>query len=374
MLARNAAALSGPRAWWQRIGAPKYVCAPMVDQSGLAFRSLVRKYGADYAYTPMIHAGVASGRTGGGEQYLDRHFQTDAEDGPLCVQVAGSDPDECCRAAELVLARAGEHAKNVAQLDVNLGCPQNIARKGLYGAWLLERDVDAAASVVRALDERFCDGVHRIASCKVRLLPDDAGLVKTIDHCRRLVDAGAGLICVHGRTRLQNKQLSGAASWEAIRTVREALDPGIVVIANGGIGDFEDLERCREATGADAVMASEGLLANPALFCRNIDASGAYVGARRLAREYLALAGATGAHPADIRGHVFKLLHGGLKALPVARHALSTASDLKAVAAVVDMLDLADPLGALEAQHHTPAFSADASWYWRHRVATAEAP
>ena len=44
------------------------------------------------------------------------------------------------------------------------------------------------------------------------------------------------------------------------------------------------------------------------------------------------------------------------------------------MAAVVDMLDLADPLGALEAQHHTPEFSADASWYWRHRVATAEPP
>ena len=34
-----------------------------------AFRALARRYGAEYAYTPMLHAGVASGRTGGGEQY-----------------------------------------------------------------------------------------------------------------------------------------------------------------------------------------------------------------------------------------------------------------------------------------------------------------
>jgi tRNA-dihydrouridine synthase 1 len=42
--------------WWRSIGQPKRVCAPMVANSELAFRLLVRQHGADLAYTPMIVA------------------------------------------------------------------------------------------------------------------------------------------------------------------------------------------------------------------------------------------------------------------------------------------------------------------------------
>jgi len=41
--------------FYKSIGSPKFICAPMVDQSELPFRLLVRKYGCDLAYTPMIN-------------------------------------------------------------------------------------------------------------------------------------------------------------------------------------------------------------------------------------------------------------------------------------------------------------------------------
>lgn len=48
------------RAWahWKKIGQPKFILAPMVDNSELPFRMLCRKYGAEAAYTPMLHARV----------------------------------------------------------------------------------------------------------------------------------------------------------------------------------------------------------------------------------------------------------------------------------------------------------------------------
>ena len=83
--------------------------------------------------------------------------------------------------------------------------------------------------------------------------------------------------------------------------------------------------------------------------------------------EYLALAEDTGAETSDARGHLFKILHGGPTARVDLRTALSTASSLNDMRAVVDALDQADPDGLLEARHDDA--SDRKSWYWRHRVA-----
>lgn len=62
------------RAWvhWNSLGAPKLVVAPMVDNSELPFRLLCRKYGAQAAYTPMLHSRIFSGN----EKYRSMEFTT----------------------------------------------------------------------------------------------------------------------------------------------------------------------------------------------------------------------------------------------------------------------------------------------------------
>ena len=43
-------------AFWRRIGSPRTVLAPMVNQSELAFRMVARHYGAKLCFTPMLHS------------------------------------------------------------------------------------------------------------------------------------------------------------------------------------------------------------------------------------------------------------------------------------------------------------------------------
>lgn len=62
------------RAWahWRRLGSPRLTVAPMVDNSELPFRMLCRRYGADAAYTPMLHSRIFSEN----EKYRSMEFTT----------------------------------------------------------------------------------------------------------------------------------------------------------------------------------------------------------------------------------------------------------------------------------------------------------
>ena len=67
-----------------------------------------------------------------------------------------------------------------------------------------------------------------------------------------MVEAGAQMITVHGRTRTQG--FSGKSDPEMIRLVREAVPSHIPVVGNGDVVDVASaLARMREQTGCDAV-------------------------------------------------------------------------------------------------------------------------
>ena len=84
------------------------------------------------------------------------------------------------------------------------------------------------------------------------------------EFARALVDAGAAMITVHGRTRAQG--FSGAARMEPIAAVRAALPREIPVVGNGDVKDVAAYERMKRETGCDAVMIGRGAMGNPWLF------------------------------------------------------------------------------------------------------------
>lgn len=236
-----------PFEFWEKIGAPKYTVAPMVDQSELPFRMLCRKYGATLAYTPMFHSrSFMESAT-----YRREQFSTCPEDRPLFVQFCGHE-------ADTVLAAAKYIEEDCDAVDLNLGCPQGIARRGFYGAFLMEH-WDIVHTIIHTLAvELKCP-----VTAKMRLF-DDEDL--TLKYAKMLVDAGATVVGVHGRTREMKGQDTGMADLDMIRKVQAHIGHRVPVIENGNIMTFADVHPAIEKTNTQSVMSAEALLWDPRLY------------------------------------------------------------------------------------------------------------
>lgn len=325
------------------------IIAPMVNQSELAFRIQCRRRSkANLCFTPMLHAKCFSE----GERVRKDSFNTCAEDRPLIAQFCGNDPDTLLRAAKFVEDR-------VDGIDLNLGCPQQIAKKGKYGSFLLE-NTELLCQIVRKLSQNLSVPV----SCKIRMVPGP--VENTLDLCRKLEQAGCEMITLHGRYREQNKQLVGECNWDVIRQVKQAVR--IPVVANGGIGSRADMLRCLEETGVDGVMSCEAVLENPTLFHPNAVDEGEPF---QVALEYLELANEfpDGCQPKPARTHLFNFLSTALKAHHEFYSKLGNARSLAEMRNVVlELQSLHTATGPEPAACPTKDCAKFGPWYMRHRL------
>jgi nifR3 family TIM-barrel protein len=219
--------------------------SPLSGVTDLVFRRLVRRYAPhSMLYTEMVNASEIHHL-----QTLPQIMEIDRGEHPISIQLFDCRPDFMAQAAQKAVQ---EGAKTI---DLNMGCPVNkITRKG--GGSSLLRQPDVAEAIVKTVVQ----AVEVPVTVKTRIGWNDQE-INILDFAQRLEGAGAAMLTLHGRTRLQGYQ--GAARWDWIKKVKEILT--IPVIANGDIFSVEAAVRCLEQTGADGVMCSRGTLGYPFL-------------------------------------------------------------------------------------------------------------
>ncbi len=221
----------------------RVILAPMSGITDLPFRQQVKRLGADLVVNEM----TASRELVRGRKDMLRKITSNAEAGPLAIQIAGCETQWMAEAAKIA-EEAG------AQLiDINMGCPSRKVTRTATGSALM-RDLDHALRLIEAT----INAVTIPISVKMRLGWDDHSL-NAPELARRAQDAGACMITVHGRTRCQFYK--GKADWNAVRDVVEAVH--IPVVVNGDITNAQEAKTALEKSGAAAVMIGRGACGRP---------------------------------------------------------------------------------------------------------------
>lgn len=239
--------------------------APLAGVSDRTFRRVSRRYGAEYTVSEMVSAKALCYEQLCKRPVTEERTRTAPlaavlrEELPMAVQLFGAEPEFMARAARLLESNdyrgvCGEVPPSV--IDVNMGCPMaKIVGNGEGSA--LMKDPARAAEIVRAMVR----AVKLPITVKIRAGWDSAH-VNAVEMAKRLEDAGASMICVHGRTREQ--MYAGHADWSVIRAVKEAVR--VPVMGNGDIFSAADALRMRAETGCDGVMIARGAEGNPWIF------------------------------------------------------------------------------------------------------------
>ena len=220
------------------------VMAPMAGITNMAFRKIIKDFGAGLVYSEMVSdKALCYGNT----KTIDM-LQVDDGEHPVSIQLFGGEVETMVKAAKFI-----DQHSNCDIIDINMGCPVNKVLKADAGSKLLLYP-DKIYEIVKGM----VDNVSKPVTVKIRS-GFDSKHINAVEVAKLIEKAGASAIAIHGRTRSQ--MYEGKADWKIIADVKAAVK--IPVIGNGDVRSVEDAKRMLEETGVDAVMIGRAALGNP---------------------------------------------------------------------------------------------------------------
>jgi nifR3 family TIM-barrel protein len=225
--------------------------APVAGYTDRAFRSICAELGADFSYTELISS-EALVRNGAKTVSMLRRGENEKL---YAIQLFGSDPEVMYKAAGLLVPFCPE------AVDINCGCPVPKVIKTGAGSALM-RDPPRLGHIVEAVVRASRESLENVpVTIKIRSGWDSA-LINYAECSRIAAEAGAAMICLHPRTRVQG--YGGKSCWPHIADLVSHLS--IPVAGSGDLFSPVDAERMLRETGCAAIMFARGAQGNPFIF------------------------------------------------------------------------------------------------------------
>lgn len=218
--------------------------APMAGISNVAFRELIKEFGAGLIYSEMVSDKAICFNNKKSMQMLE----VSKHEHPLVMQLFGYEVDTMVKAA-IVL----DNESDCDIIDINMGCPVKKIVSNGSGAALMktpELAYDIVSNIVKV--------VKKPVTVKIRAGWDKQS-INCVEFAKLMEKAGASAIAIHGRTRSQ--MYAGESDLNHIKAVKESVS--IPVIGNGDVTTLDDFVKMLEVTGCDAVMIGRKAMQDP---------------------------------------------------------------------------------------------------------------
>jgi len=201
-------------------------------------------------YTEMVTTGAVL------HGAADRLLAFDPREGPVALQLGGSEPAELAQAVEIAASWP------YVEFNLNVGCPSDRVQSGRFGACLMaepERVADCVAAMRAATD--------RPVTVKCRIGIDDSDEETFLDaFVDTVAAAGCDVFIVHAR-KAWLSGISPKANREIpplrharVRRLKQRR-PDLVIVLNGGLTD--PLAAATELAHVDGVMIGREAYQNP---------------------------------------------------------------------------------------------------------------
>src|ERR1700760_1496411 len=197
--------------------------APVAALTDLPFRTVAEELGVGFTITEFLSAHALAV----GDKKTTGKLTASLNGRKFGVQIFGREPHMMQKAAELAVSIGA------SLVDINMGCPAKRVVAGECGSALM-REPAIAQELVRATIAAV--PAHVPVTVKHRA-GWDQGHKNAPEFACAMVEAGAQMITVHGRTRTQG--FSGHSDPEIIKLVRDAVPKHIPVVGNGDVVDVD---------------------------------------------------------------------------------------------------------------------------------------
>jgi tRNA-dihydrouridine synthase 2 len=273
--------------------------APMVRASTTPLRAMALNYGANFVYTEelvdraIIETIRVENKELGTIDYIKDpaklsqktkkrllsqnnrpclilRIDPELEAGKLVFQLGSGEP-------ELALQAARHVCRDVAAVDINMGCPKKFSVSGGMGSALLG-DSERAASIIARLKQE----IPLPVSCKIRLLKD---VEATVEFIEKMLKAGVDALAIHAR-RIGH-EATKRADWKTLEEVLAVVQPkypDFPFLINGDFYDRQERMEVMVRTKARGILLARPALYNMSTFlpiCRPL------VDKTQLVQEYL---------------------------------------------------------------------------------------
>ena len=222
--------------------------APLMGYTDPYFCRLMRWIAPDiHLYTEMLHAGAVI--------HGQKHHHYGDLAPHISLQLGGSNPDECGKAARL----ASEFG--FAALNLNLGCPSPKVQKGSFGACLMKNKA-LVSECLSAMQDQSTIPV----SIKCRLGVDDYDSdAFFFDFMSTMLEVGCDAWVVHARIAIlnglstkENREIP-VLNYDRVWRLK-MLFPQASICINGGIQSIEAIDA--QLTHVDGVMLGRWAMHN----------------------------------------------------------------------------------------------------------------